>query len=180
MEVAVGEDRIAKPRFGIPRVVEGRVDRERRLRQIGSSATEVRDPPRSLERELNTHVLVREGVVRKAREDESPPERLRRARRKLELVLRPVGLARVDHVVRLALEHAARVRERPRVLRRARERTREQEKEGRFHDLNLRAGSTGRDTGSGYREVLIGEGAFHLVREWATGIDKLVCDDARA
>src|SRR5437879_4828904 len=138
MEAAVREDRIAKPRFGIPRVVEGRVDREGRLRRIRGRSAEAGDPSGSLERELNVHVSVREGVVCEPGKDESPSERLRGSRRKRELVLRPVGLARVDHVVRLGGEHASRVRKRPRMLRRGRrERTRDQQDESRFHDPTL-------------------------------------------
>src|SRR5712691_326434 len=99
MEAAVREDRVAQPRFGIPRVVEGRVDRERRLRRIRRGPAEACDPPGSLERELNAHVSVREGVVCEPGKDESPSERLRGSRRKRELVLRPVGLASITSYV---------------------------------------------------------------------------------
>src|SRR6266516_8226029 len=105
MEAAIREDRIAKPGFGIPRVIEGRTDRERRLRRIRRRAAKACDPPRSLEREPNTYISVRDRVVREAREDESPPERLRGARRKRELVLRPVELARIFHLIERARQH---------------------------------------------------------------------------
>src|SRR5438094_10577794 len=102
MEAAVGEDRVAQPGFGIPRVVEGGVDREGGLRSVRCRSAETYDETGSCELETHVYISVGERVIREAGEDESPPERRCGARREPELVLWPVRLARVGHRVGLA------------------------------------------------------------------------------